>query len=44
VVIDVIRAFTTAAIAFERGAADIACTRSADAGTRTACSPARSAA
>jgi 2-phosphosulfolactate phosphatase len=32
VVIDVIRAFTTAAIAFERGAADIACTRSADAG------------
>jgi 2-phosphosulfolactate phosphatase len=32
VVIDVIRAFTTAAIAFERGATDIACAPSAEAG------------
>ncbi|MEU8821949.1 2-phosphosulfolactate phosphatase [Actinoplanes sp. NPDC048796] len=32
VVIDVIRAFTTAAVAFERGAAEIVCVASADAG------------
>jgi 2-phosphosulfolactate phosphatase len=32
VVIDVIRAFTTAAVAFERGAAEIACAPSAEAG------------
>ncbi|MBL7255742.1 2-phosphosulfolactate phosphatase [Paractinoplanes lichenicola] len=32
VVIDVIRAFTTAAVAFERGATEIACAASADAG------------
>ncbi|XVU29761.1 2-phosphosulfolactate phosphatase [Actinoplanes sp. CA-054009] len=34
VVIDVIRAFTTAALAFERGATEIACVASPDAGRR----------
>jgi 2-phosphosulfolactate phosphatase len=34
VVIDVIRAFTTAAVAFERGVTDIVCAPSADAGRR----------
>jgi 2-phosphosulfolactate phosphatase len=34
VVIDVIRAFTTAAVAFERGVSDIVCAPSADAGRR----------